>query len=246
MKSRIIQFIPVVISIFGVIFAKGSYWCVYSSKYCYATLINQIYADFTNPLYNFLIFIFPIAIILIFVSREVFNSWAKFAKWALPIAFFLVAGTQVSSMVPMDFLPFYRDDAARLMGETVTILSLVVIAFASIRARSYVAQESVDALLKVRELAAAFAAFTALIAVGIFFWASTAQVQSAIEIFLLAGVISIGANLYALYRTLPSLYITKQKHLPLGKELVAALALLSLNAITYLLVGTLLFAGMKT
>lgn len=130
MKSKLIQLVPVVVSAMGLLFAPFSYWCVYSTTgYCRATWLNQIYQYFTNPLYNFSVYFLLIAIVLIFVPRPVFNAWLKFALWALPVAFFFVATTPVSFSGPIDFFPFYRDDAARLAGEIVAALSLIVIAW---------------------------------------------------------------------------------------------------------------------
>ncbi len=90
------------------------------------------------PLYNFALYILPITIILIFVPREIFKSWLKFAVWALPLAFLYIATTPVSwSGIGLNFSSFYRDDAARLMGGVFSVVSafLVIYKFIAARAR---------------------------------------------------------------------------------------------------------------
>ena len=129
MKSRFLQVIPVLLPLLVIVITPLSYQCIYQSGSCYGTWISHVYPYFINPLYDFSFYFLPIAIILIFVSRDVFKSWLKFAAWALPLAFILVALTPVTSHGFMDFFPFYRDDAARLAGEVVSVLSIILIAW---------------------------------------------------------------------------------------------------------------------
>ncbi len=124
MKTKIIQFIPALFTLLGFSFAPISYWCIYSNGYCYATWVHQIYPYFTNPLYNFSLFLLPIVIILAFVSREIFKSWLKLVVWAIPLAIIFIAMTPV---VDTSLLPFSRDDAARLAGQVFSAISLLLI-----------------------------------------------------------------------------------------------------------------------
>lgn len=123
------QTIPLFIALLGFIFAPISYWCIYSNGYCYATWIQHIYPYFTNPLYNSAPFFLPIAIVLAFVPRYIFNSWLKLAAWMVPLSIVFVALVPVSSTAYLDLFPFYRDDAARLAGEVFAAVSLVLIAW---------------------------------------------------------------------------------------------------------------------
>lgn len=124
MKSRIIQFIPTMLVLFGLGLAPISYQCIYSGGNCYSTWVHQIYPYFTNPLYNFSLFVLPIAIILIFISRSTFNAWFKLAAWAIPLSILYIATTPA---VDTSFLPFHRDDAARLAGGVFVAVSLILI-----------------------------------------------------------------------------------------------------------------------
>ena len=135
MKNKLSQSIPFLFTLFGIIFAPVSYWCVYSNKYCYGSWIHNIYQYFTNPLYNFSIYFLPIAIILIFVSRSTFNSWLKLAVWVLPVSFIYIATTHVTSSAFMDPFPFYRDDAARLAGTAFSLASLLLVIWKYIASR---------------------------------------------------------------------------------------------------------------
>ena len=135
MKFKIFQFVPAAIALFGLASAKISYWCMYSNGFCHGTWISHVYQYFTNPFYNFSLYFLPIAIILIFVSRPVFNSWLKFAVWMIPLAILFIAATPVSSSVPLDLFPFYRDDAARLAGGIFSVVSLALILWKSFTQR---------------------------------------------------------------------------------------------------------------
>lgn len=80
--------------------------------------------NFTKPLYNLALFLLPISFVLIFIPRNIFNSWLKFAAWAIPLAIIFIAMTPV---VDNSLLPFSRDDAARLAGGVFSALSLLLI-----------------------------------------------------------------------------------------------------------------------
>lgn len=128
MKST--QAIPFSIALLGFVLAPISYWCIYSNGYCYATWIHYIYPYFINPLYNFSLTFLPIALILAFVPRSIFNSWLKFVAWAIPLSIIFTALIPVSSSgAYLDLFPFYRDDAARLAGQAFTAVSLILIAW---------------------------------------------------------------------------------------------------------------------
>jgi len=122
------QTIPLFIALLGSVFAPASYWCIYSNGYCYATLIHRIYPYFINPFYNFALFVLPIAIILAFTPRNIFNSWLKLAAWMVPLSIIFVALIPInSSGMYLALFPFYRDDAARLAGEVFAVVSLALI-----------------------------------------------------------------------------------------------------------------------
>lgn len=130
MKNKIIQFIPVVLALTFIGFRYFSNWCIFRIGVCYGTTISHISLTITKPLYNFSIFFIPLTIILVFISRNIFNSWLKFAVWALPLAFIYIAMTPVWDS---SWLPFARDDAARLAGVVFSTISLIIIAYCALR-----------------------------------------------------------------------------------------------------------------
>ena len=139
MKTKIIQFIPVLIALIAIGFRYFSNWCIFTVGVCYGTTISHISLTITKPLYNFSIFFVPIALIFAFVQRSIFNSWLKFAAWAIPLAIIFIALTPVNfTGLGMDFFPFYRDDAARLAGKLFAGISsiLVIWKYFVIRRRS--------------------------------------------------------------------------------------------------------------
>lgn len=130
MKSRIIQFIPFAITLLLVGFRYFSLWCTDFGHLCYRTWIDRIFIDAINPICLFSIFFLPIAIILIFISRGTFNAWLKLAAWAIPLSIFYIATTPA---VDTSFLPFHRDDAARLAGGVFATVSLILIIWRVLR-----------------------------------------------------------------------------------------------------------------
>jgi hypothetical protein len=134
MKNKLVQTIPLLTILLGLASAPVSYWCIYSNGYCYATWVHHIYPYFTNPFYSFSLFLLPIAVVFVFITRNIFNSWLKFAIWAIPLVIIFIALTPVSfTGLGMDFFPFYRDDAARLAGEVFSSISLILIIYRALR-----------------------------------------------------------------------------------------------------------------
>jgi nitrogen fixation-related uncharacterized protein len=130
MKNKITQFIPVTLVLVVVGFRYFSRWCTGVDQVCFQTIIDRMIPVVTYPLFFFAIFLLPIAIILVFVSQGIFNSWLKFAAWALPLAFIYIAMTPVWDS---SFLPFTRDDAARLAGGVFAAISLLIILYRALR-----------------------------------------------------------------------------------------------------------------
>ena len=131
MKTKIIQFIPALLTFSVIGFRYFGTWCIDSIFSCYGSWIHQSYQYFTYPLFLFSLLILPIALILAFVPRSIFNSWLKLAVWALPLLLILIATQPVVS----SFLSTNRDDAARLAGGVFAVVSLVLILWKSFFSR---------------------------------------------------------------------------------------------------------------
>ncbi|MFA5942470.1 MAG: hypothetical protein WC798_02245 [Candidatus Paceibacterota bacterium] len=125
MKNKITQLIPAILALVVIGFRYFSLWCIFTTRVCYSTVIDHVALSVTQPLYNFSLFFLPIALILIFIPRHLFNSWLKFAAWTLPILLILVATQPVVS----SFLSTNRDDAARLAGQVFAGASLLLIIY---------------------------------------------------------------------------------------------------------------------
>lgn len=130
MKTKIIQFIPAIVALVAIGFRYFTLWCVDSVSSCYGTLIHQIALSFTKPLYFYFLYFLPVAIVLVFIPRIVFNSWLKFAAWAIPLSIIYVAVTPV---VDNSLIPFNRDDAARLAGGVFAAASLLLVLWRALR-----------------------------------------------------------------------------------------------------------------
>jgi len=86
-----------------------------------------------HPIFSFALRILPVMALLLFVSKHVFNSWVKFALWAIPlfVIIFLNApdtGNQTFQMFQMDAWIM-----ARYLGWLFLIISLLLIAFKTLR-----------------------------------------------------------------------------------------------------------------
>jgi hypothetical protein len=129
MKTKIIQFIPALLALMVIGFRYFSLWCINSVSSCYGTWVHQIALEITKPLFYFSVFFLPIAIILMLIQRNIFNSWLKLAVWAIPLSILYIATIPV---IDNSFLPFHRDDAARLVGEVFAAASLALIIWKSV------------------------------------------------------------------------------------------------------------------
>ncbi|MEK7604658.1 MAG: hypothetical protein AAB442_02605 [Patescibacteria group bacterium] len=136
MKNKLMQSVPLVIALVGVGFAHFSYWCMYSYGVCYSNWVSHIYQYFTNPFYNFSLYLLPLTIILVLISRPIFNSWLKLAVWAVPLSIIFIASNPVTSGGFMDLYPFYRDDAARLAAQVLTVVSFLLIGWKYLKSRN--------------------------------------------------------------------------------------------------------------
>ncbi len=136
MKTKIIQFVPALLALLSIGFSYFSQWCTTAGQICFRTLLDRMIPEITYPLYFFSLYLLPIAVILVFISRSIFNSWLKLAAWAIPLSIIFIATTPVNfTGIGMDFFPFYRDDAARLAGEVFSAISLVLIVWKWFSAR---------------------------------------------------------------------------------------------------------------
>lgn len=186
MKTKIIQFIPALITLVFIGFRYFSNWCINSVPSCYGSLIHQSYQYFTYPLFLFSLFLFPVTLILIFVPRHLFISWLKFAVWAIPLSFIYIATTPVSP--PSQGFGMFsggpdRTEISINNGLIFLVLSLIVVILAFIRERLVTAgkrsREEIDSIVKeLWMLAGAIAGFIFAI---LFLYASIAPLSVTID-----------------------------------------------------------------
>lgn len=103
--------------------AHFSLWCTAPSHLCYRTWLDRIFLGSVNPLYFFSLYLLPLTIVLIFVSRSTFNSWLRLAVWLIPLALIFVS----TQPVVAGFLSTDRDDAARFSAGVVTAVSFLLL-----------------------------------------------------------------------------------------------------------------------
>lgn len=115
--------IPMALVLLVTGFRYFSQHCILADPSCYGTWIHQIYNHVTSPTYFFALYLLPLTIVLIFVSRSVFNSWFKLAVWLIPLALIFVS----TQPVVAGFLSTDRDDAARFSAGVVTAVSFLLL-----------------------------------------------------------------------------------------------------------------------
>ncbi len=208
MKSKIVQVIPVVLVLTAIGFRYFSLWCIFTTQICYGTTVSNISLTVTKPLYLFSLYLLPIAIILVFIPRSVFNSWLKFAAWALPLSFLYIASTEVSSArMGIDFFPFYRDDAARLAGQIFTGVSLALVAIkASIPSlrlfyeRRYAENADAEIRAQLLLLVSAIGLVCLVVPICLLTWGSVSSPVDILGISIALALVSFLANVNAFSR----------------------------------------------
>ncbi|MDE2020906.1 MAG: hypothetical protein KGJ13_11270, partial [Patescibacteria group bacterium] len=104
--------------------------CIHAVGCLMRTILWDIALPIINPGYAFFIWALAISVVLVFVSKEIFISWLKFAAWYLPLMFLSIALTPVSyTGIGIDLYPYYRINAAHDAGVAFVVLSLLLIAW---------------------------------------------------------------------------------------------------------------------
>ncbi len=127
--KKLIQVIPAVLALLVIGFSYFSQWCIHDGGICFRTWLDRTYLYTISPLHFFSLYFLPIAIIVIFVRREVFISWFNFAICAVVLAIIFMSTQQV-------YPPMFstgRDDSAILSGQVFAVISLIVIIWRAIR-----------------------------------------------------------------------------------------------------------------
>lgn len=132
MKSKLAQFIPLVIALVVIGYRYLSVWCVDSYSTCYTSWVHWTYQPFTQSLYFFALYSLIVVVVAILVNRTMFNFWASFASWAVPLLLIFIFTQPV---FPQSFLSTDRDDAARLAGIVFTVASLALIGWKAFSVR---------------------------------------------------------------------------------------------------------------
>ncbi len=127
MKTKIVQFIPAMIVFLVVSIRYVGLWCVYSVSVCYGGLIHQMFPYIITPLFLFGLSFLPIAIVLAFVSRTVFQSWLRLATWFVPLSLFIIFITPVTSNSWMPIFFVSREEISWYLGVLFALISLVLI-----------------------------------------------------------------------------------------------------------------------
>lgn len=135
MKTKLTQFIPAILALSAIGFRYFSRWCVDSISSCYGTWLHSITFTITKPLFFFALIFLPVALILIFVSREVFQSWLRLAKWFVPLSLLLIFITPVTSNSWMPIFFVSREDMAWATGGLFAVVSLILIIWRYFTAR---------------------------------------------------------------------------------------------------------------
>lgn len=128
------KLIPVLVVLFGLGLRHVALWCVYGISSCPATnFFHAIFLELINPLYTFSLFFFAPTLCLLFVRKQIFSAWLKFAMWWLPLSAIVIAVTPSTSNSWMPLYFIGKDTVTLIMASLFTIISLVIILLKSMR-----------------------------------------------------------------------------------------------------------------
>ncbi len=226
MKNKIIQTVPSILAIAGIVSVYISNWCIDDLRTCYGTYVHQIALTFTKPLYFFSLYTLPLAIVLIFVSRRVFNSWLKLAWWAIPLAVLHITQTDVSSVGFM--FSYVRDDAARFTASFLTVASLVYIGIQAYCLRRYTGDQVESSARELRAfVASSVGLFGPLLLYIIVSALGTRSPWFLFDIFF--GFLFV--NFYALPLVLYISYLKWRSHIPFGRRMKLSAIFVSISTV---------------
>ncbi len=133
MKTKIIQLTPIILVLFAIGLRYFSRWCVDSIPACYGTWLHSITFTFTKPIFFFAMAFLPIALILAFVSRTIFQSWLRLAIWFVPLSLLIIFITPVTSNSWMPLFFVSREEVSWYLGVLFAALSLLLILCRALR-----------------------------------------------------------------------------------------------------------------
>jgi hypothetical protein len=96
---------------------------------------NFLDAELGEPLYRMSVAIFIPLFVLLFTSQSITSVWFRFARWWLPLSVILILITPTSSNTWMPLYSVDKEMMTWIMGGLFTLISLILIARASLRSR---------------------------------------------------------------------------------------------------------------
>ena len=133
MKTKIIQLIPALLALLFTGFRYFSNWCIDSVSGCYGTWVSHIALSFTKPIFFFALAFLPIAIVLAFIQRTIFNSWLRLATWFVPLSLIIIFITPVTSNSWMPLFFISREEVSWYLGILFATISLIIITYRALR-----------------------------------------------------------------------------------------------------------------
>lgn len=135
MKTKIVQFVPIILSILLIAFSYFAGKCGVTETCAYYTNFGPYAMSVLEPSLLFTFCLLPIAIILMFVPRTIFQSWFRFAMWFVPLSVVLIAITPVTSNSWMPLFFISREEVSWYLGALFAVISLILIIWKYFSAR---------------------------------------------------------------------------------------------------------------
>jgi hypothetical protein len=88
-----------------------------------------------EPLFSYSLVFLPASLALLFVRKETFNSWLRFARWWILLSFVLILITPTSSNTWMPLYSVDKEIITWIMAILFTLISLILIAVKSFSLR---------------------------------------------------------------------------------------------------------------
>ena len=123
----LVRYIPLFLVVAAIGLDRFAVNCLNTESCGLASLIWPIFFTVIKPLYIYSLVFGLVAVILIFIKRNVFMSWLYFAAWWLPLSAVLIALTPTWSNSWFDLYPLVKEDMALYTASLFTAISLILI-----------------------------------------------------------------------------------------------------------------------
>lgn len=121
---KYLKFVPLALALTGLSLWPMAKWCTYVATNCFASqFFDPLFSIFIKPFYFYSQFALIPVIMLIFVRKEIFMIWLKFAAVWIPLSILLISTSDTSNMT---FYVSNTESTTQLLGIGFLGISLLI------------------------------------------------------------------------------------------------------------------------